>query len=191
MELHDCAEAQHGEFGIAILSKHPILEVKQHVYQRFGSKTLRNALACLIQLPNDNSTVWIVTTHLGCHWGPEQKQQAQELVPFLDTLMEEGEASGVVLCGDFNSLSCSGALQTLKNQGGMIDVGQEAGCTFPAPGLIPLRKEPFLRLDYIFVKERESDDDVSSFLTVKRSFVMKNAGPASDHLPLCSVLQIR
>ena len=75
-----------GLFGIAILSCFPIIETKKQSYAKFGQKTLRNAMACLIQLPC-GSKVWVVNTHLGCCFsGKEQCQQAVELVEFISSI---------------------------------------------------------------------------------------------------------
>ena len=46
---------------------------------------MRNTLACLIQFPNE-TLVWVVNTHLGCHTELEQYQQAMELSTFLQSL---------------------------------------------------------------------------------------------------------
>lgn len=98
-----------GLFGICIVSRYPILQQHIVVYTPYGTKTRRNALACLIALPNhhpsmttnhnnsntgssDGTTtttttaVWIVNTHLGCHTGGEQYHQAVELVAFMQSL---------------------------------------------------------------------------------------------------------
>ena len=141
-----------GLFGICIVSRYPILQQHIVVYTPYGTKTRRNALACLIALPNhhgssDGTTttttttaVWIVNTHLGCHTGGEQYHQAVELVAFLQSLtttrirMEEEPGStrgtivaGIILCGDFNSLPFFQSIKTIEGIAGMHDAWQEAG----------------------------------------------------------------
>ncbi|KAL7537724.1 hypothetical protein ACHAXR_008019 [Thalassiosira sp. AJA248-18] len=215
---HDGCEEQGinytGKFGIAILSKCPIVEVRTHQYQRYKHKTLRNAMACLISLPNNN-LCWIVNTHLGCHFiGKEQNKQAEELVVFIDSLERRNpKICGVILCGDLNSPPLFSSIRTIQ-QSGMYDVWQQSsfaaaaaagnaqrrrrrmviGGTFPSDARVlgmPIscfRK--LLRLDYIFVHKST---------TGRREIVCKGVhvqddglecSLASDHLPLCAVFFI-
>eukprot|EP00566_Odontella_aurita_P000160 CAMPEP_0113530088 /NCGR_PEP_ID=MMETSP0015_2-20120614/2745_1 /TAXON_ID=2838 /ORGANISM="Odontella" /LENGTH=243 /DNA_ID=CAMNT_0000428771 /DNA_START=62 /DNA_END=794 /DNA_ORIENTATION=- /assembly_acc=CAM_ASM_000160 len=151
-EVHDCSDAK-GGFGIATLSKYPILEVRRRTFHRL--KTIRNALACLIALPN-GAKVWVVNTHLGCHWGGEQFQQAKELARFIDSLGMSSETcgpedvSGIILCGDFNSLPFFRSVKVMKSFG-LIDTwgtkGLGPGCTFPADGKIPGLRDFVLAAD--------------------------------------------
>ena len=139
-----------GLFGICIVSRYPILQQHIVVYTPYGTKTRRNALACLIALPNhhgssDGTTttttttaVWIVNTHLGCHTGGEQYHQAIELVTFIQSLstkrVEEDTISsgnsvtiaGIILCGDLNSLPFFHSIKTIEDDAGMHDAWKEA-----------------------------------------------------------------
>lgn len=57
-----------GKFGIAILSKFPIIQTKTS-----GKNRKQNAMACLIALPDERKQIWVINTHLGCHFiGKEQ-----------------------------------------------------------------------------------------------------------------------
>jgi len=163
-ETHN-GEGAEGHFGICILSRYPILEKRYLEYSPFGQKTRRNALACLVRIPNDNnddnngsaavSRVWIVNTHLGCHTGEEQYKQSLELANFIESLISEEKNSnkgllgdegdslaGVILCGDFNSLPSFRSVKTLESVG-MRDAWKEGngigtGCSFPAAaGIVP------------------------------------------------------
>lgn len=176
----------YGKFGIAILSKFPILKVKTHYYKRYKNKTLRNAMACLIELPNKEQ-VWVANTHLGCHFiGQEQAQQARELALFLRGL----GSRAVIACGDFNSPPWFSCITDLKRHGLVDDVWQRTrnfGGTFPSHGQVIcafmgkcVRK--LLRLDYIFLK---------GGVVCKIAYVYEDctvASYASDHLPVCAVL---
>ena len=176
-----------GRFGIALLSKHPIVKLRVHSYRRYKKKTPRNAIACLIRLP-DGTSIWVVNTHLGCHFsGREQYQQAGELADFVNSLDQDNEIRGVVVCGDFNSPPWFRSMEVLRKSG-MCDMwesptvaaGSRHGGTFPSSCRL-LCFERLLRLDYIFLhhsgrrriscKEVHVDDGVSSSV-------------ASDHLPL-------
>ena len=165
-----------GKFGIAILSQLPIVETRIHRYQRYKKKTLRNAQACLILLPPSSSShgakkqqsasrraIWVVNTHLGCHSGGEQHEQAMELVVFLRSLSQPPSSntahrftnttpnidivplSQIILCGDFNSppffrsmgvIRRAGFVDTWEVGGGLGNNDQRGG-TFPSDGRIP------------------------------------------------------
>ena len=179
-----------GKFGIALLSKYPIVQIHMHWYQRYKRKTLRNVMACLVSLP-DKSLMWIVNTHLGCHFiGREQRQQAVELVSFVSAL-ERMDNRRVILCGDFNSPPLFPCVRYMK-QSGFRDVWQYAkgfGGTFPSDSRVlgvPCCARKLLRLDYIFVLGFEG-----RCITCKKVYVQddgKDCLLASDHLPICVIL---
>lgn len=155
-----------GKFGIAILSKYPILEVKIHEFRRYKQKNIRNAMACLVLLPN-SKLIWVVNTHLGCHFlGKEQHCQARELVEFIHSLEkaatidatlqgddthnthtiishdiagDTNKISGVILCGDFNSPPFFRSIREIERHG-IHDIwsysGKGLGGTFPSDGRV-------------------------------------------------------
>ena len=132
-----------GQFGVCILSRYPILETKRFKYTQYGSRTQKNTIACLVQIPSSNTTtndddddddetttgtsVWIINTHLGSHpTGNEQFQQATELSKVIQSLIDDNDTTnpipgiaGIILCGDFNSLPFFQSIQTL------IDIGMK------------------------------------------------------------------
>ena len=180
-----------GKFGIAILSRYPIVSIRIHQYKRYKNKTIRNCMACLVSLPND-TRIWIVNTHLGCHFiGKEQHQQAKELVSFIHSLkINHTEIAGVVVCGDMNSPPIYQSIKTLRRSG-MLDTwksnGQGVGGTFPSYTTIPCFRK-LIRLDYIFMREMGRRRILCKLVYVQ------DDGPstrlASDHLPLCAVFVI-
>ena len=191
-EMQSLNTDDYGKFGIAILSKFPMLQIRSHYYQQYKKKTQRNAIACLIELPNKKQ-VWVVNTHLGCHFiGREQAQQAKELALFVQSLSSSGNMCSVILCGDFNSPPWFSCVRALK-RGGLRDVWQntrELGGTFPSHehaigmGFIGKCFRKLLRLDYIFL---------SGAVVCKVAYVYNDcsvASLASDHLPVCAVLLI-
>ena len=191
-----------GRFGIAILSKHPIVQINTHQYQRYKRKTIRNAMACLISLPN-NTQVWIVNTHLGCHFiGKEQNQQAKELVVFINSLDQSPTIAGVIVCGDTNSPPLFASIRTLK-QSGLVDVWPSCttgriqrmigGGSFPSyAGIMSIPLPCFrklLRLDYIFVREANERRIFVKYIYVQDDGL--DCSLASDHLPLCMVFFLK
>lgn len=213
-ELHDVPYAE-GKFGIAIISKYPILESKVHKYARYQHKTLRNAQACLVELPN-GARIWVVNTHLGCHHGTEQYTQAKELVQFMKSLSNSSDnIAGIILCGDLNSPPFFKSLGFIKNAG-FVDtwelggVGSSRGCTFPSDGHIPglpsfcsllCCSSPILRLDYVFLRDGNIDNngqrDGGGLIVLRCAYVTRGSSNssdvvlASDHLPICSVFEIK
>jgi endonuclease/exonuclease/phosphatase family metal-dependent hydrolase len=192
-----------GEFGIGILSRWPIVEQRTMMFRPYKNKTPRNALACLIRVPNLGD-VWFVCTHLGCHWGAEQAAQVDELIPWLanlptmmngdDNSSGSGSGTSLILVGDTNSLPFWSAIRTLRNAnlgsrwGGLRDTASLLGLgyrgTFPALGLpccfSAVCFPPIFQLDYCFIAEHSSVRPTASFV----------AGPAatqlvaSDHRPI-------
>eukprot|EP00985_Skeletonema_marinoi_P001104 scaffold450_cov105-Skeletonema_marinoi.AAC.1 len=189
---HNIDSTMYAKFGIAILSKFPIRQIRTHYYIRYKKKTQRNAMACLIELPNKKQ-VWVVNTHLGCHFiGREQAQQARELALFVHSLQRDSCICAVITCGDFNSPPWFSCTRELKRQG-LRDVWQHKrrfGGTFPsheqAIGMPFIGKcfRKLLRLDYIFLY---------GGVVCKIAYVYdgcSDASLASDHLPVCAVLFI-
>ncbi|KAL7537006.1 hypothetical protein ACHAWF_005626, partial [Thalassiosira exigua] len=166
--------------------------------KRYKRKTIRNAVACLVALPGD-ALLWIVNTHLGCHFtGMEQHQQARELVAFVESLERSSKICGVILSGDFNSPPLFPCIRTILRSG-LSDVrhsfasrGERFGGTFPShtrvigmPSCLKLRK--LIRLDYIFL--HESADGI----VCKHTYVQDDGSYcslASDHLPVCAVFYL-
>lgn len=190
-----------GKFGIAILSKYPILQVQTHQYKRYKHKTIRNAMACLISLPN-NKFLWIVNTHLGCHFiGKEQQQQAKELIVFINSLAMNRPENilGIVLCGDLNCPPWYQSVRTTIQQSGLHDTislthGPRSGYgTFPSSsrllGIPTCFFRKLLRLDYIFVRELpERRLLFCRFVGVQDDSSICSL--ASDHLPICAMFTI-
>ena len=179
-----------GKFGIAILSRYPIVSIRVHQYRRYKNKTIRNCMACLISLPND-TRLWVVNTHLGCHFiGKEQHQQANELVSFINLLETNSpKIVGVVVCGDMNSPPIYQSIKTLRRSG-MLDTwklnGRGVGGTFPSYTTIPCFRK-LIRLDYIFMREMGRRRILCKLVYVQDD---GSTHLASDHLPLCAVFVV-
>ncbi len=183
-----------GKFGIAILSKFPIMQIKTYYYKRYKKKTRRNAMACLIALPDERKQVWVVNTHLGCHFiGKEQYEQSEQLSMFIHSLLEKrSEVCGVITCGDFNSPPWYSCIRRLKTRHGLRDAWDQSAATLSIGGTFPSHEQviskfgccirKLLRLDYIFL---------CGHIQCKVVYVYDDCltALASDHLPLCAVFQ--
>ena len=104
-----------GEFGIAILSRFPIIQSEELMYDAFRGKSQRNAIACKLEV-SPSRAVWFMTTHLGLHYGAEQAEQMMQLLGFVEGVLREDldGYAGVILAGDLNSLPCFRSIALAK-----------------------------------------------------------------------------
>jgi len=179
-EEHDTRCSKDGHFGIAILSKHPILEERVLMYKRYKLKSLRNALA--VKIVVNNTPIWFICTHLGCHIGPEQQQQAKELSEWMNSSQfTDGGVKTIICMGDYNSPPWFEAAKTIKQNGFRDCRGRN---TFPALGwpccFWMTCCPPIFKLDYCVYKSEEyyCNEDGADVLADKSLLV------ASDHRPL-------
>ena len=161
-------------------------------------------MAVLISLPN-NTLIWIVNTHLGCHFiGKEQHAQSKELVSFISSLERRNNNSkdivGVILCGDLNSPPIFRSIKTIQHAGlhdsWSLKRGQRvsvSGGTFPSDakvfGMTVSCFRKLIRLDYIFVHEH----CLPQIIVCTCVYVQDDSyecSLASDHLPVCAVFVI-
>eukprot|EP00658_Telonema_sp_P-2_P026396 TRINITY_DN20654_c0_g1_i3.p1 TRINITY_DN20654_c0_g1~~TRINITY_DN20654_c0_g1_i3.p1 ORF type:complete len:143 (+),score=24.29 TRINITY_DN20654_c0_g1_i3:108-536(+) len=101
--LHERFVPDGGEFGIALLSRWPALEVRELMYQPYWfcwRRTQRNAYGIRVRPDEWETDVWIVTTHLGLDCGCEQYRQAVELRGFVQELQTLDPGAAVLVCGD-------------------------------------------------------------------------------------------
>jgi endonuclease/exonuclease/phosphatase family metal-dependent hydrolase len=168
------------EYGLAILSRHPILEFRNHVIPRLSTQSaatepgpLPGFLDAVIGI--GNVRVRVFNTHLDYRADPRVRaMQVAAMVDLMkDALMKD--ASGpVLLAGDFNAPPGATELAPLFQR--LHDVwppGAGAGFTYPADA--PLR-----RIDYIL-----SSDSVRA-LSARTIDT-----PASDHRPVVAELALR
>jgi len=198
-----------GIFGVALLSKWPIVDSKVVMFAPYGKKTPRNVLACQIEIPISSSAIddnkddtndqkpttdatystntkriWVLCTHLGMHYrGLEQLQQAKELILFLESIFERktttDETSTVILAGDFNSVSWFHG-SVREIRKVLIEANRHDEGTFPAVGWL-LRPGSF-KLDYIFH---------SADVVCVDTHVEVVGAVASDHLAFYASLKIK
>jgi beta-N-acetylhexosaminidase len=140
-----------GRFGIAVLSRWPILDARMIPLDGpppagadNGRHEPRGALRVVVGAPQGRITVF--DTHLDAFGGDAwREQEADSLVKLVASARENGEV--VILGGDFNSTPESAAQQTLRNAG-LRDAwslcGSGNGHTFPA-------NDPKKRIDFLFL----------------------------------------
>ncbi|MDR0338615.1 MAG: endonuclease/exonuclease/phosphatase family protein [Planctomycetaceae bacterium] len=160
-------DRSNGEYGIAILTKHPILEQKYNQLPRLGNREDRGALSVKIRL-DDKTKLLFICTHF-CHQSEERRtMQAQKI----NELFAADNDLPTILAGDFNAQPDSVTIATLKEK--WFDT-TDTTPTFGNP-------QPSIKLDYIFCRPE-------SLFKVKQTNVIEDA-VTSDHCPVLSVMEL-
>jgi endonuclease/exonuclease/phosphatase family metal-dependent hydrolase len=158
-----------GQYGLAILSKHPIL--KSEVIELPRGNEPRVALAALVQIPNGEK-ITIVNLHFD--WVKDDKfryAQAEKLREYLDRLQNP-----FLLLGDFNDQTKSRTLDLLSINAIEAIKPSVNRFTFPA-------NKPDVEIDFIFgsPKNRWS---FAETIVVEETM-------ASDHRPIRATFRLQ
>ncbi|HUK05288.1 MAG TPA: endonuclease/exonuclease/phosphatase family protein [Burkholderiales bacterium] len=164
---------QHGHYGNALLSRHPILshenaDISDHRFER------RGMLHSVVKVPGWKRNLHCLCVHLSLH-ERGRRRQLDAIAARLTTLVEREQP--VILAGDFNDWRVR-ASAILEDSLGMTEVSVASrgrhGRTFPS--LMPL-----LQLDRIYVRG----------LRVKAAKVHRGRpwSLLSDHLALSAELE--
>ncbi|MEH6658439.1 endonuclease/exonuclease/phosphatase family protein [Leeuwenhoekiella marinoflava] len=160
---------QNGAYGVAILSRFPIVESK--VYKLPSKPETqgepRVLAMSLIQLPDAHS-IWFASTHLD-----SQKEDTNRLLQIQELLnIMKDKNLPVLVAGDFNAVAKSPIIESL-------DSIFTRTCT-SCPPTIPVQN-PNKAIDFIAFKPE-------SFFKVKNHVVIDEKY-ASDHLPVLATFQ--
>ncbi len=154
-----------GDYGNAILSRLPILEVRRHDISYPGEEP-RGALDVDLSLGEDKLRV--IATHLGLK-AAERRFQADRL----KQVILESEVKPVILMGDINEwLPMGESIRFFHTYFGRTPLLR----TFPAIF-------PIFPLDRIFVSPNQTLNKIQTIRSFKSLI-------ASDHLPLLATLKI-
>jgi endonuclease/exonuclease/phosphatase family metal-dependent hydrolase len=159
-------DLQGGEYGIAVLSKYPILEHKITQLPRLGQREDRGALAVKVRM-DEKTVLWFVCTHF-CNKSEERRLlQAQKI----NELFTASDDQLTILAGDLNTEPDSGPVAVLKKK------------WFNATNADPTLSNPEspVKIDYIFYRPE-------SALRVKETRVLQD-NMTSDHLPVLTVFE--
>lgn len=167
-----------GEYGDAVLSKHPILEKLSYRMPCAATLPGEDRSVCVIKVNIENKDFYVISTHLD-HLSQETNRilQAEELRKIVSNI--DGD---IIMGGDFNALPSS---QTMSIVGSYMTLGCRGGCdnTFPA-------SNPNRTIDYIMYSPIENFA-VRSYNAVTRPDQTIDGVDASDHLPVVATLRIR
>ena len=163
------------EFGLAFLSRRPIVRFENHVLPRLSTQSAATAPAPLpgfLELVVDAAgrRVHLFNTHLD--YRPDPQVRTLQVAAMIERLPEAG--TPVVLMGDLNALPTAPELAPLLEP--LTDTWPSSagpGHTYPADA-------PVRRIDYILTRGPISGRDVRVVSTT-----------ASDHLPVAADLILR
>lgn len=155
-----------GNYGNAILSKFPILQVRTWKLPSLDEQ--RVMICATVAAPGGETTACSV--HLGLN-GPERRAQVAEIEKIIDGFPTDR----VVLMGDFNETSEKPAMRFLKNAG-WTDAWKVSGSGQPNTST---PKNPTKRIDFILTRD-------GSGLDPQCTHVPSVSG--SDHLPVVSTV---
>ena len=160
-------EYQGGEYGMAILSRWPIVASVNHELPP-GAEP-RSALAARIRLPGEAGEVVVAGVHL-YRTEAERLRQAGEIVDIF-----EREPAPVILAGDFNSQVGGRVMDLIDNYWTLPDKAQPT-LTFPAD-------RPEREIDFIGYRPQDRFEVLEYRVVDERV--------ASDHRPVLMVLRVR
>lgn len=163
---------QGGKYGVAILSRYPILALD---HRRFANRREAERRGMLrVEVSVKGRPVNFVTTHLDYQYADGRLFETEQLLRALESL-----PGALIVTGDFNDEPTGTSYKLMLN--GFTDAWSEAsgearglGLTFPAD-------KPVKRIDYVFLRK-------DTGLRAKAAVVPSTQ--ASDHLPLVVDLEV-
>jgi len=157
---------QGGQYGVAVLSRLPVLAVDHRRYRRLREAERRGLLR--VEVSKGGRRLGFVTTHLDYQKADNRLYEARQLLGAL-----EGAKVPLVVAGDFNDEPAGEtyALMASRFADAWAAAGG-AGATYPAD-------RPAKRIDYVFAGRG---------FKVRRARVVETL--ASDHLPLVVDLEL-
>lgn len=137
------------EYGVAVLSRYPVLEFINHDLTRLstqGADPVPEPAPGFAEMvvQAKGSRVHVYSTHLDYRADPTVREM--QVADTLEILAADGEGADQVLLGDFNAPPASPELAPLWEQltDAFRQVGQGPGATYPA-------RTPTARIDYVAV----------------------------------------
>ena len=174
---------QGGQYGVAILSRKPILAIDHRLYKNRREAERRGFIRVEVRI--GAQILNFVTTHLDYQYEDGRVFEAEQMLDGLKDVK-----GPLIIVGDFNDIPSGGAYKLMQQTfsdtwtrllyGSWLDGSQNSsprlgqGFTYPAD-------KPAKRIDYIFTRQ-------SDRIETKRVWVVETL--ASDHLPVMADLEI-
>jgi endonuclease/exonuclease/phosphatase family metal-dependent hydrolase len=162
---------QGGQYGVAILSRFPIMASDHRLYQNLREAERRGFIRAEVIV--GGRRISFVTTHLDYQYDDGRVFEAQQLLAAMKDIDEP-----LIIVGDFNDVPAGHAYQLMRNQ---FDDGWIAGRA-PDEGFSYPADKPAKRIDYIFCRTTDR-------LRVKRAWIVNTL--ASDHVPVVADLELK
>ena len=161
---------QGGQYGVAILSRFPIMAFDHRLYQNTREAERRGFIRCEVII--GGRVVNFVNTHLDYQYEDGRLFETQQLLAALKDVK-----GPLIVVGDFNDPPNGKAYQLMRHQ--FDDAWTEArvsdeGFSYPAD-------KPSKRIDYIFFRSADR-------VRARRAWIVETL--ASDHIPVVAELEI-
>lgn len=159
-----------GEYGIALLSRYPIVETIRHALPTPEGMEPRHALEVVVDVPcghGQTNRISFICAHLGL----TNDQRVEQVKALLQSLENRGHP--VILAGDFNAEPQERSVQLLE-EAGFRSFGDPKLFTFPAPA-------PVKTIDYIMARDLPVRD---------ATFEVIDERKASDHRPIFCEIEL-
>lgn len=158
---------QGGQYGVAVLSRFPILAIDHRRYANRRERERRGFIRVEVEVGGRRLN--FVTTHLDYQWADGRVFEAEQLLKALADVR-----GPIIVAGDFNEEPNVGAYDMML-KAGFADAWAQGA----APGLTYPADKPSKRIDYVF--HRGLGADVHAAASVPDTL-------ASDHRPLVVTL---
>ncbi|HYV23994.1 MAG TPA: endonuclease/exonuclease/phosphatase family protein [Pyrinomonadaceae bacterium] len=160
---------QGGQYGVAILSKSPILATDHHLYLNTREAERRGFIRAEVRI--GGRLINFVTTHLDYQYEDGRAFETEQLLAALKDINDP-----LIVVGDFNEVPTGEAYELMRSYfvDGWIQsrAKNDEGLSYPAD-------KPAKRIDYIFFR---------SLVRAKRIWVVNTL--ASDHVPVVAELEV-
>jgi len=162
---------QGGQYGVAILSRYPILTSDHRMFQNKRETERRGMIR--VEVKFEGKPLHFVTTHLDYQFPDGRLFEAEQMLEFLKDVR-----GTLIVVGDFNDEPNGSTYKLMSTKFGdawLANREKQLGFSYPAD-------KPIKRIDYIFFRS-------SANVKAKRAWVVET--PASDHIPVVADLEIR
>src|ERR1041385_2672464 len=161
---------QGGQYGVAILSKSPILATDHHLYLNTREVERRGFIRAEVRI--GGKLINFVTTHLDYQYEDGRVYEAQQLLAAMKDVK-----GPLIVVGDFNDVPSGGAYglmhQTFDDAWAQTRPSDD-GFSYPAD-------KPAKRIDYILTRQTDR-------IRPKRAWIVDTL--ASDHVPVVADLEL-
>ena len=161
---------QGGQYGVAILSKSPILATDHHLYLNTREAERRGFIRAEVRI--DGMLINFVTTHLDYQYEDGRVFEAQQLLAAMKDVK-----GPLIVVGDFNDVPAGDAFKLMSQS--FDDAWSQVrssddGFSYPAD-------KPAKRIDYILTRQTDR-------IRARRVWIVDTL--ASDHVPVVAELEL-